>query len=153
MKFKKQLAKIAAIALSVILLAACGSSESSNNYDDNTSSPGTTNNEPAYRPDDGLNNEHTYEPAEATNEHPLVGTWAWLGTPYYVFNADGTGTQTPEMPLLWAAENGVLSICITPDLCGSTCIASLDWYYVIDGNQLTLTSTIIPDMTYTYTRQ
>ena len=45
-----------------------------------------------------------------------------------------------------------LSICITPDFCGATCVAPMEWYYVLAGNQLTLTSTMFPDMVYIYIR-
>ena len=83
----------------------------------------------------------------------LVGTWDWLGIPYYVFNADGTGTMF-DSPIRWTASNGVVSMCITPDTCGDTCADpnAWAWYYEISGNQLTITSTLTEDLTFTYTR-
>ena len=83
----------------------------------------------------------------------LVGTWSWdaTGTVYYVLNADGTGTMA-GMNIYWTVSNGVFAVCVTPDLCGDVCIAPMEWYYELDGNNLTLTSTVIPDMVYHYSR-
>jgi hypothetical protein len=86
----------------------------------------------------------------------LVGTWIWLGSPYYVFEDGGRGVMVPgpfETEIRWWSSNGVLYVCITPDLCVATCIAPMGWYYTISGNQLTLTSTDMPDMVFTYTRR
>jgi len=80
----------------------------------------------------------------------LVGTWNWLGMEYYVFNANGTGTMM-ESPIRWTASGNILSICATPDACGDRCIAPSLWYFIISGDQLTLTSTITPDLTFNYT--
>ena len=93
---------------------------------------------------------------EAPAAQTLVGTWNFLGLPFYVFEADGRGLMSSgtdlELDIRWTAHNGVLSICITPDICGITCIAPAEYYYTIEGNQLTLTSTLIPELTFTYTR-
>ena len=82
----------------------------------------------------------------------LVGTWFWQSSPFYVFESGGRGTMI-GMDIRWTASNGVLSICITPDFCGSSCIAPAEWNYVLSGNQLTLTSRLIPDLVYTYIRK
>ena len=81
----------------------------------------------------------------------LIGTWNWMGNPYYVFNEDNTGTMG-GVSMRWVSANGVLSICITPDSCGNICLAPSDWFYVISGNQLTLTSTALASVTFTYTK-
>ena len=82
----------------------------------------------------------------------IVGTWLWLGTPYYVFNADGTGTMA-DMDITWSTSGGILTICTTPDICGNICILPHLWNYTISGNQLTLESRQVDDMIFTYTRQ
>ncbi|MCL2840730.1 MAG: hypothetical protein FWE05_08135 [Defluviitaleaceae bacterium] len=82
----------------------------------------------------------------------LVGTWDWMGSPYYVLEADGTGTMAGEA-IRWISANGILSVCITPDLCGDTCILPADWYYILEGNQLDLTSTVVAGMNFTYNRR
>ena len=89
--------------------------------------------------------------AAPATDQSLVGTWIWLGTPFYVFYANGEGTMV-DSPINWTASNGILSICVTPSACGDNCPLPMSWYYEISGNELTLTSTSIPDMTYTYTR-
>jgi hypothetical protein len=81
----------------------------------------------------------------------LVGTWLWLGTTYYVFEANGRGTMI-GMDIRWWTSAGILSICSTPDFCGNNCFAPTEWRYSISGNTLTLTSDIL-DMSYTYTRR
>ena len=92
---------------------------------------------------------HEEETASATIE----GTWYWMDSPYYVFNADGTGLMLAT-PILWETRDGILLICTTPDSCGSIadCIMTMDWYYTVEGNVLTLESTIM-DLTFTYIRQ
>lgn len=82
----------------------------------------------------------------------LVGTWLFMGSPYYVFNEGGRGTMT-GMAIRWSTNNGVLSICGTPDICATRCLAPMEWRYTISGDSLTLTSTTIQGMTFTYTRQ
>jgi hypothetical protein len=88
------------------------------------------------------------EPVAAT----LEGTWLWNGSPYYVLEAGGRGTMAGS-DIRWSTRGGVFIVCSTPDTCGSRCLAPMEWRYVLDGNRLTLTSTLIPDMTYTYTRR
>lgn len=82
----------------------------------------------------------------------LVGTWYWLGTAYYVFNAGGTGTMM-DLPIRWTTSGGILSVCVTPEMCGANCIAPSEWYYEISGNNLTLTSTLLSDLSFHYTRR
>jgi len=88
----------------------------------------------------------------ATAAH-LVGIWDWASTdtttPYYEFNANGTGTRM-ALPIRWATSNNVLSICTTPELCGTICIAPTEWHYSISGNELTLTSTISNNVYFVY---
>ena len=88
---------------------------------------------------------------EMPESQDLVDTWLWRGSPYYVFEADGSGIMAGAS-ISWIASGGVLSICSTPEVCGISCPAPAEWYYTIDGNQLTLTSRIFAIMTYTYTR-
>jgi len=102
--------------------------------------------------------EEAEEPEESETQEPeqqaaetLEGTWMWMGMPYYVLQADGRGTMAGS-DIRWSTSGGVLSICSTPDMCGDTCIAPMEWRYVFAGNELTLTSTIMDDMTYVYTR-
>jgi len=89
----------------------------------------------------------------------LVGTWNWLGVPFYRFDNGGRGVVLPGDPLeadiRWWTRSGVLGICITPDFCGNTCIAPVEWYYVFagNGNQLILTSRLMPEVSYLYTRR
>jgi len=80
-----------------------------------------------------------------TAQSPLVGTWGIGNTPFYVLNANGTGTFSGD-PIRWTATNTVLSICVTPGLCGSNCIAPVDWNFTLVGNVLTLTSSLLPDL-------
>jgi len=82
----------------------------------------------------------------------LIGTWRYSGSDFYVFNEGGTGTML-GMPIRWTADNGILSICNTPGTCGNICIAPADWFYEISGRNLTLDSTLIPGMSYTYRRR
>jgi len=83
----------------------------------------------------------------------LVGTWAWedVETWQYVFRADGRGAMN-EMAIGWTSNNGVLAVCTTPDFCGATCIAPMEWYYEIVGSRLTLTSRTVAGMIYSYNR-
>jgi hypothetical protein len=82
---------------------------------------------------------------------PLLGTWLWMGSPYYVFEANGRGTMAGS-DIHWSVNSGVLSICNTPAQCGNTCSLPDEWSFVIDGNQLTITSLLIPDFIFVYTR-
>ena len=68
-----------------------------------------------------------------------MGTWNWMGSPYYVFDEDGSGDMFGTS-ILWETDNGTLYICITPSLCGSVsaCLAPARWAYELDGNQLAL---------------
>jgi len=92
--------------------------------------------------------------AGATQTQSLVGNWDWMGMPYYVFNAGGTGTMS-DMDILWSTNGGVLYTCSTPSLCGSisNCILPSRWSYSLSGNQMVLDSLDVPGMTFTYTRR
>lgn len=91
-------------------------------------------------------------PAPApTGGTDLVGTWNWMGVPFYTFNASGSGEMS-GLPINWTRANNILSICNTPDFCQGNCIAPAEWDYTISGRYLTITSRLIPTMTYTYTR-
>jgi len=81
----------------------------------------------------------------------LEGTWLWAGMVYYVFEFGGSGTMS-GLDINWSARAGILSICSTPGLCGNNCLAPTEWYYEITGDQLTLTSLLLDNMLYTYTR-
>jgi len=88
----------------------------------------------------------------------LVGTWIWLGSPYYVFEANGQGLMhagtAAEIDIRWWTDNGALLICISPDVCGPRCILPMGWYYQLsaNGNQLTLTSQIVSSLVVVATR-
>ena len=99
------------------------------------------------------------QPADVTGQidHALVGTWDWFGSPYYLFEANGEGKIAPgstlEQSIRWTASNGVLAVCVSPQFCGDRCLAPMEWYYVITGDQLELTSRLDPAISYTYTRR
>jgi len=84
-------------------------------------------------------------------EQTLVGLWDYAGITYFVFESDGTGTML-EQSIGWQASSGILVICITPEQCQSICSAPVEWYYTIEGSNLTLNSLMIPDAVYTLTR-
>ena len=96
--------------------------------------------------------EEEPEEAPAADAQTLAGSWAWMGSVYYVFEAGGGGTMLGE-DIRWTTSRGILSICTTPGLCGSSCVAPMEWYYELNGNNLNLTSTIFPEMSYDYTRR
>ncbi|MCL2168639.1 MAG: hypothetical protein FWB74_01275 [Defluviitaleaceae bacterium] len=84
----------------------------------------------------------------------IEGRWNYGGTEFYVFNANGTGTMA-GIPIAWSTSNGILSVCSTPDFCGSiaNCSEPERWTYSISGRNLTLTSTESPSVTFTYRRR
>jgi len=86
-------------------------------------------------------------------EATLVGVWFWEGMEYYVLNADGTGTMA-GMNINWELVNNVLFVCSTPDMCESldNCPLPMEWYFVLEGNNLTLTSATVEGMVFYYTR-
>jgi hypothetical protein len=108
--------------------------------------------------DDGFHVGAATAPLPPSQEESgLIGIWNWMGSPYYLFEANGEGIMAfntlLEQSIRWTTDNGILSICTTPDVCGNTCFAPMEWYYVIDGNQLDLTSRSGPALSFTYTRQ
>jgi len=84
----------------------------------------------------------------------LVGTWYWLGQPYYVLEPDGTGTMG-GFNIRWAANNSVLSICSTPNTCGTHCSLPTEWQFQLSGDELVLSGTggITSRVSFTYTRR
>ena len=94
----------------------------------------------------------TFTFVPAASGQSLVGAWDWMGQPYYVLEANGQGTMA-GMAIGWSASNGILSVCVTPEECLTSCPAPQDWYYELAGNQLNLTSTTIPGFAFSYTRR
>ena len=78
----------------------------------------------------------------------LVGEWYWAGTPYYVFNADGTGLMT-NSDIEWTVVDGMLLICVTPRMCLGYCTAPSRWNYNLQGDTLTLYGNVF---TFNYQR-
>ena len=70
----------------------------------------------------------------------LVGEWDYEGSLYYTFNSDGTGRMFLLGNIRWATDGGILSVCITPGLCGSVsnCSGPQSWAYSLSGNVMTL---------------
>ena len=99
-----------------------------------------------------LTEEIPTEGEAAATADSLVGTWMWMGSPYYVLEENGPGTMSGT-EIRWTTRGGVFSVCITPASCGSTCIAPAEWNYTLSGNRLNLTSTTIPGMSFEYTRR
>ncbi|MCL2573820.1 MAG: copper amine oxidase N-terminal domain-containing protein, partial [Defluviitaleaceae bacterium] len=89
-------------------------------------------------------------PAPQSN---LAGTWNYLGTPFYILNADGTGMLSDLFELRWWSGNGIFSYCLTPIICGNNCFFPLEWYYTLNGNDLTLTNVLDSSETYRYVRR
>jgi len=92
-------------------------------------------------------------PPPAPAQHPLVGTWFWMGLPYYIFDADGGGWMFIFGEIRWWTDNGVLSICIFPEYCGPECVEPWDWYYVLNGNNMILTNPLDSTESYLYIRR
>jgi len=82
----------------------------------------------------------------------FIGTWLWMDSPYYVFEAGGTGTMSGNA-IHWTVSDGVLLICSTPRFCGGSCTAPTRWNYVLDGDHLTLSGRILVPVTFNYVRQ
>ena len=98
--------------------------------------------------------EEDYPTEEVVVDAALVGTWHVLGEVIYVFNADGTGYML-EVPISWSSNDGILTICVTPELCEAhgSCLVPMDYYYTIEGDVLTIISTSFPEIELTLTRQ
>jgi len=95
-------------------------------------------------------------PTQPQITQALVGTWYWNGLPYYIFEQSGLGAIEDgpvPMSIHWSTRNNVLSICTTPHFCLGDCTAPTNWHYALNGNDLTLTRTDMPGMTFNYTRQ
>ena len=89
--------------------------------------------------------------AQDSDQQSLIGTWSWSGLPYYVFNADGSGTMSGSS-INWWTGRGILFICTTPAACNSHCFAPSEWNYVLSHTELILTNPLFPALSYTYTR-
>ena len=152
---KKLIQALALVLVAMFALAAltgCGNGNDANDNDDYV--PQTTAAEDVYNgPEDG-NDENDENDAPEAAEASLVGTWNYMGSAFYVFEADGSGTMLGTGDIFWSADNGVLLVCSTPPLCGNmaACSGPMEWDYTITGDSLTITSRQIPGMTYTYTR-
>jgi len=92
-------------------------------------------------------------PTPAATAHTLLGDWYWMNILYYEFNTNNRGTMA-GIDIRWTTSGGVLSVCNTPDICGTNCPAPMQWNYVFsaNGNQMTLTSVLIPSVYFEYTR-
>jgi len=119
--------------------------------------------------DASQNDEYSITPADQT----LVGEWQLLGFTQFIFEADGRGTMGSgdlylgeelgldtdfdvglETDILWWTIDNVLIICSTPEICDfMSCMAPTEWYYVLDGDLLTLTSTMMTEFTIEYIRR
>jgi len=111
-------------------------------------------NEDADEDEEDEDENDSEENNQTSDTTSLVGTWLWAGTPYYVFNEDGTGTMVGE-DILWTTRNGILIVCATPDVCEgiNACAIPQEWYYEIDGDELILDSRQLANFSFTYTRQ
>jgi len=98
------------------------------------------------------------EPTTTPPPPIIYGEWLWLGEVHYVFREDGSGLRG-QRDIVWAAEDGVLTICSTPEFCeiaehGSleACIEPETWSYVLTANTLTITN-LLTDVQFTYVRE
>jgi len=97
-------------------------------------------------------------PPQPPAQPSLVGRWNFLGVPFFVFEANGRGVMLPgdeaAMDIRWWTASNLLSICITPDLCGNNCILPMEQYFVFlqNGNQLMLTDRTPPNESFVFTR-
>ena len=74
-----------------------------------------------------------------THTSGLVGTWLIEGIPLYVFEPDGSGTWIGGHIIRWTVRDGMLSICMTPDVCSiDICQAPILFDFALEGDQLTI---------------
>ena len=97
------------------------------------------------------------EPQPKPTPYKFEGAWHWywrgMELPYFVFEPGGRGMMS-DAHIRWWARDGVLFLCITPDTCDHNwCTAPIGWYYAIDGDRLTLTMRLIPDVYHIYFRR
>ncbi|MCL2874618.1 MAG: hypothetical protein FWE29_06800 [Defluviitaleaceae bacterium] len=146
----KKLFRLLLVAIVILILTACGSTdETAGRYESDHVDNATSYLEYAI---DYLENEEPSPTPEPSLESTLIGTWLWMGSPYYVFEQNGYGTMSGS-DIRWTSREGVLSICSTPSICGITCFAPSEWNYTLDENQLILTSRLTANLTFTYTRR
>jgi len=81
----------------------------------------------------------------------LVGVWNFFGLEYYTLFEDGTGYMM-DMAINWSTSDGLLHICVTPNICRGACPDPQSWRYTISGNILTLESVDMPGIVFDYTR-
>lgn len=99
---------------------------------------------------------HTPEPVvPQAADDALIGEWVGVGGSFYLFYADGTGvvSTATEQEINWRTSGGILFICTKPEYCAGNCISPTEWYYEIAGDTLTLTSTLLGDWSFEYTRK
>jgi len=97
-------------------------------------------------------------PVELSPAQNLIGRWYWYGLLYYEFHPDGTGTRnTGEtmQKIRWDIANGeMLFVCTSPDYCADYCHAPSQWYFHLQGNNLTLAHAFYPnEIFFTYKRR
>jgi len=88
----------------------------------------------------------------------IVGEWNFVGSLYYTFNEDGTGLLAGVGAIRWSAENGILTICLSPAVCDllDECSLPQHWDYEVTGNRLRLTGrtgNLLAGQTFTYRRR
>jgi len=96
-----------------------------------------------------------------TADSPLVGGWDFQSTPWYTFNADGTGTRPTHLgtggndSFNWSTRNGVLTITLTAGpVFNNAALTNVEsWNYTISGSVLTLASNQVADEIWDYTRR
>jgi len=94
-----------------------------------------------------------YEPMEETPpEAPaapseIIGAWDFMGTRYYTFNPDGSGTRgvaAGAQSFQWSATSSMLTI--------TTSSGAEEWIYGVEGNMLTMASIQVNGFSLIYTR-
>lgn len=99
---------------------------------------------------------------DAHADSPLVGSWSFMGTPWYTFNDDGTGTRpthhdfvgTGADSFTWSTRNDQLTITLTagPVFNDAMYDNTESWTFTISGNTLTLSSNQVEGIVWAYTR-
>jgi len=115
----------------------------------------TTNVAPAPTPTPTPAPRPTPRPGASTNPEDIVGIWAYNDVPILDLRADGTGTLHAFGFIGWTVENGILFICITPHspLCQDECWLPEEWYFEINGDELTLFGITEPGAVHVFTRR
>jgi len=103
-------------------------------------------------PDDAILVTPTPSPDQMYEGHVLLGGWNYLGEHFIEFWADGRGLLVGS-PIGWTTVDGVLELCVTPELCRGNCLAPERWFYTVEGNQLTLESHPVRAISFTFERR